>query len=442
MSTDLTRIIEKAQKEPELVFTSLFHHISDVDNLRDCFDALDGRKAVGNDGVTKKQYGEQLEENLSDLSARLKRGGYRPQPSRRVTIPKPGSEKRRPLGISALEDKIVQASVKRTLEGIFEPCFEGSSYGFRPELSQHDCLAALGRTIQQNRVNFVVEADIRSFFDRVNWDWLMRFLEHRIGDRRVLRLIKRMLKAGVVMEDGLVKATEEGTPQGSILSPLLSNVYLHYVLDLWFARRIKRRSRGEAYYFRFADDFVACFQYEEDAKEFKELLAERLEGFGLELAEEKTRCLPFGRFARERASKKGQRTGTFTFLGFQHYCGRTQRGGFKLKRRTCAKKLRASLQRFEHWVRRARGWLRKGELLRRARTRVLGHIRYYGITDNDQQVGAYVYWANRMLFKWVNRKSQRRSYNWEGFRAVLGRLNWPTRFTVVNLSPMARIETL
>lgn len=440
MSTNIARIGEKARKEPGMVFTSLFHHISDVDNLRACFKSLNGRKAVGVDNVTKEEYGRRLEENLHDLSERLKRGGYRPRPSRRSYIPKSGSEKGRPLGISSFEDKIVEASVKRTLEGIYEACFEDSSYGFRPGRNQHQCLDRLGRTIQQKRVSYVVEADVKSFFDRVNHDWTMRFLEHRIKDRRVLRLIKRMLNAGV-MEGGLVRASEEGTPQGSILSPLLSNIYLHYVLDLWFARRVKRRCKGEAYYFRFADDFLACFQYKEDAERFKEWLGDRLEGFALELAEEKTRCLEFGRFAATHAARRGKRPETFTFLGFLHYGGRTQAGRFKLKRRTNGEKLRQSLQRFDEWVRKARCRLPKGELLRQARVRVVGHIRYYGITDNDKQAGAYVYWASRLLFKWVNRKSQRHSYTWTGFRQALAWVGWPTCVTVVNLSPFQRTET-
>jgi group II intron reverse transcriptase/maturase len=344
VATDLT---------PELVFTSLYHHIYDVDNLRACYDTLGADKATGVDGVTKEEYGKNLEGNLRDLSGRLRRMGYRPGPKRRSYIPKPGNDKGRPLGISNLEDKIVELSTKRTLEPIYEAVFEDSSYGYRAGRNQHRCLDALGRTIQQQKISYVVEADVKSFFDRVNHEWMIKFLRHRIGDERVIRLIVRMLKSGI-MEDGLVRATEEGTPQGSMVSPLLSNIYLHYVLDLWFSKRVSRQNRGESYYFRFADDFLACFQYKSDAEDFQRRLEDRLEGFGLELAKEKTRCIEFGRFAREDAYKQGGKPKEFTFLGFTHYCGRTKEGFFKLKRRTSRKKLGQSLRKFTDWTKKAR----------------------------------------------------------------------------------------
>ncbi len=439
MATDLTRIGEKARKEPGLVFTSLYHHVCDVDNLRACYDTLEADKATGVDGVTKEEYGKNLEENLRDLSERLKRMGYRPEPKRRSYIPKAGSEKGRPLGISCLEDKIVEEATKRTLEPIYEAVFEDSSHGYRPRRNQHKCLDALGRTIQQKKISYVVEADIRRFFDKVNQEWMIKFLRHRIGDERVIRLIIRMLKSGI-MEDGIVQATEEGTPQGSILSPLLSNIYLHYVLDLWFSRRVSRQSRGEAYYFRFADDFVACFQYKDDAESFRQRLKGRLEGFGLELAEEKTRCIEFGRFARENAHQRGEKPEEFTFLGFTHYCGKTKEGYFKVKRRTSRKKLGQSLGKFTEWARKARNVLRKGEMLRQARTRVLGHLSYYAITDNLERCSYYVYRATRILLKWLNRKSQRKAYNWESFNQALAWVDWPGARLRKDLNPCRRAE--
>ena len=439
MATDLTWIGQKARKEPDLVFTSLYHHIYDVDNLRACYDALEANKATGVDGVTKQEYGGDLEENLQDLSGRLRRMGYRPGPKRRSYIPKPGSARGRPLGISNLEDKIVELATKRTLEPIYEAVFEDSSYGYRLRRNQHQCLEALGRTIQQKKVNHVVEADVKSFFDRVNHEWMIKFLRHRIGDERVIRLIIRMLKSGI-MEDGLVRATEEGTPQGSMVSPLLSNIYLHYVLDLWFSKRVRRQSRGEAYYFRFADDFLACFQYKSDAQDFQRRLQDRLEGFGLELAKEKTRCIEFGRFAREDAYKRGEKPKEFTFLGFTHYCGKAQKGYFKVKRRTSGKKVGQSLRKFTDWAKKARCVLKKGEMLRQARTRVIGHLNYYAITDNSARCSYYVYRTKHILFKWLNRKSQRKAYTWESFTQALIWVRWPQPRIRKDLNPYRRAE--
>jgi RNA-directed DNA polymerase len=441
VSTDQSRIGERARKQPDLVFTSLYHHVTDLDNLRACYEALDSDKAVGVDGVTKEQYGDNLEENLQDLSDRLKRMGYRPQPRRRSYIPKPGSEKGRPLGISCFEDKIVELAVKRVLEPIYEEIFEDSSYGYRPGRSQHECLDALGRAIQQGQVNHVVESDIRGFFDEVSHKWMLKFLRHRIGDERVIRLIMRMLKSGI-LEDGLVRASEKGTPQGSILSPLLSNIYLHYVLDLWFSHRIKRQCQGKAYYFRFADDFLACFQYKGDAVLFRNRLKDRIKDFGLQIAEEKTRSIEFGRFARANARRRGVKPQEFTFLGFTHYCGKTRKGNFRIKRRTSRKKFAQSLREFTEWARKSRSVLRKGEMLRRAKVRIDGHLNYYAITDNLWKCSAYRHYATKILFKWLNRKSQRRTYTWKGYLQALKWVGWPRIYTRKNLNPHRGLETI
>ena len=439
MSPNLERIRVKARAHPDLGFTSLYHHIADIEHLRACYQMLKGNKAVGVDEVTKAMYAEDLETNLQDLSARLKRMGYRPQPKLRVHIPKPGSEKGRPLGISSFENKIVELATKRVVEPLFEPLFEDCSYGYRPERSPHQCLEVLGRTIQQKRVNHLVEADIRGFFDAVHHEWLLKFLRQRIGDKRVLRLISRMLKAGI-MEDGLVQATEIGTPQGSILSPLLSNVYLHYVLDIWFQRRVRRQCRGEAYLSRFADDFLACFQYQTDAESFLKSLGDRMGEFHLELAEEKTRHLEFGRYARANAYRRGEKPQEFTFLGMTFFCGKTRHGAFKVKRKTSRKKLRQSLARFTDWIRRYRNLLPTGALLRQAKARVQGHLNYYAITDNAESCQLYLHLTRRGLFKWLNRRSQRKSYTWDGFLQALRHVGWPQARVRVNLNPFASLN--
>ena len=441
MATDLTRIGNKARQCPKLVFTSLYHHITDIDNLRDCFHSLNGRKAVGVDGKTKADYADNLEENLQDLSSRLARMGYRPQAKRRTYVPKPGSDKRRPLGISCFEDKIVEEALKRVLELLWEPLFLDFSYGYRPERNPHQCVDLLGRTIQHRPINHVVEADIRGFFDNVNHEWLIKFVEQRVGDPRVLRLLRRMLQAGI-MEDGLTKATDQGTPQGSIVSPLLSNIYLHYVLDLWFERRVRPTCRGEAYIFRFADDFVVCFEHAAEAEQFQHCLKDRLEGFQLELAEEKTRTLPFGSHARATLRRQGLKPGHFDFLGFTFYCGKTRHGAFKVKRRSIRKKITAALQRLTEWIRRHRHLYRTGELLSRARSRIQGHLNYYAITDNSDCCQMYLIHATRIVFKWLNRRSQRKSYNWDKFNHVLRSCGWPVVRIVHNFCPFREMPNV
>ena len=416
------------------MFTSLYHHITDVDNLRACFRSLGGRKAVGIDGETKADYERDLEENLVDLSERLARMGYRPQPKRRTYVPKPGSDKRRPLGISCLEDKIVEEAVKRALEPLWEPLFLDLSHGYRPDRNVLQCIDLMGRTIQQRAINQVVEADIRSFFDNVDHEWLMKFVGQRVGDPRVLRLLRRMLNSGI-MEDGLVTATDSGTPQGGIVSPLLSNIYLHYVLDLWFDRRVRRACRGEAHLFRYADDFVVCFEHADEAHQFRLQLKDRLGGFNLEVAEEKTRVLAFGRHARTDRQREGGKPAQFDFLGFTFYCGKTRHGAFKVKRRTSRAKIAVALARFTDWIRKQRHRYRTGVLLALARSRIQGHLNHYALTDNSERCQMFLWAATRILFKWLNRRSQRRSYNWSTFNDVLRSCGWPSVRIVHHLCP-------
>jgi RNA-directed DNA polymerase len=441
MARDLTRIGERARQEPHIQFTSIYHYVTDVEHLRACYAALPAERAAGVDGVGKEEYGHNLKARLSELSAKLGRLGYRPQPVKRVYIPKPGTNKKRPLGIPSFEDKLVQMALVRVLEQIYEADFTKSSYGYRPERTQHQALDQLGRTIQQQRVNYIVEADIKGFFDHVNQNWLLKFLERRIGDDRLLRLIVRFLKSGV-LEDGLVRASDEGVPQGGNLSPLLSNVYLHYTLDLWFERRFKRTCRGEAYYFRYADDFLACFQYRDDAERFLRELGERLAQFHLELEATKTRLVEFGRFAEERTKQQGKKPGTFDFLGFTHYCGHTAKGHFKVKRKTSGKKYRAKLKEMKEWLQRERSRSKQGKLLQLAKLKLQGHLNYYAITDNSHMCHRFSNRVTQLVYKWLNRQSQCNSYDWVRFQDALAWAQWPAVEILHDLSPMRRWPTL
>ncbi len=425
MAKDLTRIGQVARREEKTKFTSIYHFVSDVDHLRASYKETEKGSAPGVDGVTKEEYGERLEENLQGLAERLGRMGYKPQAVKRVYIPKPGSQKKRPLGVPCFEDKVVQMTLTRVLEQIYEADFIEDSYGYRTGRTQHDALDELGRTIQQKKVSYVVEADIKGFFDHVNHEWLMKMLEVRIEDERVLRLVVRMLKGGV-MEDGLTRASEEGVPQGGNLSPLLSNVYLHYTLDLWFERVFRKTCKGEAYYFRYADDFLACFQYREEAERFLNEMRGRLEKFHLEIEPSKTQLIEFGRFAEENAARKGKKPACFDFLGFTHYCGRTRKGKFTVKRMTSRKKLRAKLTAVKAWLREERNRVKTGELLKGAKQVLVGHLNYYAITDNGPRCQEFRDQVMCELHKWLNRRSQRRSYTWKRLKSALAWVKWPS----------------
>lgn len=431
VATKLQRIAEKANSDPNVQFTSLFHLMNE-ELLLGCFEQLRNNAASGIDGVTKDQYAEQLPENVRQLVDRLHRMAYIPQPVMRVYIPKPGSDKMRPLGIPALEDKLVQAGLVKILQAVYEQDFIDDSYGFRPGRSCHDALRALSQTVENQPVNYIVEADIRGFFDNVDQHQLMTFLAHRIADKRILRYIKRFLKAGI-QEDGAYRASDRGTPQGGVVSPLLANIYLHYSLDLWFTRRFTKTCTGTARLIRYADDFVVCFQAEADAKRFRQAMEERLNQFGLELAPEKTQCIEFGRFAIKRAKGRGEKAATFDFLGFTHYCSRSRNGKrFRMKRKTISKRLTAKLKAYKAWLKSNRT-LSTPEIIRKTVSKLRGHYGYYGVTDNSKGISAYFYEIRGILYKWLNRRGKQGCYSWAKFAKLLARYPLPTPRIMVKL---------
>lgn len=415
--TKLLCIAAKARSEPKFQFTSLFH-LMNVELLRECFERINSDAAAGIDQVTKEKYAEAVEENLTNLVKRLQQMAYKPQPVRRIYIPKPGSTKERPLGIPCLEDKLVQAALTRILEAIYEQDFIDSSYGFRPARGCHDALRKLNQTIEGEAINFIAEADIRGFFDNLSHDWMMKFLAHRIADQRILRMVKRFLKAGIV-EDGVVRESEVGTPQGGSVSPMLSNIYLHYVLDLWFEKVYRQSCKGKAVLIRYCDDFVVCFQSKEDAMKFPMMLSERLNKFGLEVEPSKTQVLEFGRQAVSNARARNEKARTFDFLGFTHYCSKARDGKkFRVKRITARKKFQAKIAAFKEWIKQVRpkpiAWIMK-----KVAAKLNGHYAYYGVTDNRQAIARFSYEVRKLLLKWLNRRGQRRSFSLAEFGQLL-----------------------
>ena len=431
MATGLERIAEIAKAKPKERFTALAHLIN-VDSLKACHWWMDGKKATGADKVTKEEYEMNLDNNLTDLVARMKRQAYKPQPARRVYIPKPGTDKKRPLGIMTYEDKLVQAVLAEILNAIYEADFLDCSHGFRPKRDCHGALAALAGIIEREPVNYIVDADIKGFFDHIDHEWLMKFLEVRIADPNILRLIARFLKAGM-MEAGIKYDTPEGAPQGGVASPIFANVYLHYVLDLWFHLVVRKSCKGKAFMVRYADDFVCCFQYEEDARAFYQALVPRLAKFNLEVADEKTRIIAFGRKAEEAKQQQGGgKPDTFDFVGFTHYCSKGRKGQFRVKRKTSAKKFRASLLRCKVWLQQNRT-LPAVILMNLMRVKMLGHYRYYGVTDNSRTLNLFHYETRRLLYKWLNRRSQRKSFNFDKFDLFLARYPLPKPRIYVNI---------
>jgi RNA-directed DNA polymerase len=416
METKLARIREISKQKPDEVFTSLGHLLNE-EMLLKCHAEQDGGKATGIDRKTKEEYAERLEENIANLVKRLKEKSYRPQAVRRVYIPK-GQGKLRPLGIPAYEDKIVQKGLNKLLEAIYEPIFLDVSYGYRPGRNCHDALRELNRIIERGKTNYIVEADIRGFFNHVDHSWLMKFIDLKIKDPNIKRYLVRFLKAGI-MEEGKYLESDEGTPQGGIISPTLANIYLHYVLDLWFEKAVRKQCKGQAEMVRFADDFVCCFQYQEDAARFYRSLRTRLAKFNLEVAEEKTRVLTFGRYAKEMCRKMGpDKTPTFDFLGFTHYCGKSRNGKFRVKRKTAAKKFREKARAFKDWMKEVRH-VKTDELARKIKAKLTGHYRYYGITDNREMLRRFRQHVVMNLFKWLNRRSQRTSFDFRKFQELV-----------------------
>lgn len=409
MQTSLRGIANRARQDKEARFGNLCGLLS-VDNLRMCFYGLRKNAATGIDGVTFEEYEERLEENLTELVESLKAKRYRAKLVRRRNIPK-GGGKMRPLGIPALEDKVVQRACAEILKAIYEEDFLDCSWGYRTGRSPREATRVLETELHRGRYGWVVEADIRGFFNNIDHDWMIKMLEMRVNDRAFTRLIRKWLKAGIMEEDGQVVHPATGTPQGGIISPVLANIYLHYALDLWFDRKVRKACRGACYLIRYADDFVCAFEDREDAENFERQLYERLEKFGLEVSEEKTRTIRFSRFG-------GKQNGTFCFLGFEYRWVLRQTGKQGVQRRTAPKKKRESIRAFGEWIKEKRHTPLK-RLMEMVRSKLRGYWGYYGVRGNLKDLTQVFHNCKRLLYKWLNRRSQRNSYTWTQFMQML-----------------------
>ncbi len=434
-SNALDRVRRVAGRDRDARFTALLHHVG-VDRLRAAYGALSPSAAAGVDAVTWESYGQDLEVRLRDLHGRVQRGAYRAKPSRRVYIPK-ADGRLRPLGIAALEDKIVQRAVVEVLGAIYQTDFLGFSYGFRPGRGPHDALDALVVGIERQKVNWVLDADIRDFFSKLDHGWIEKFLEHRIADKRVLRLIRKWLSAGVI-EDENWSETLEGSPQGASVSPLLANVYLHYVLDLWAKWWRRRHARGDMIITRFADDFICGFEHLADAKQFLRDLRERLAKFGLELHPDKTRLIEFGRFAAQRRAARGLgKPETFDFLGFTHICGKGRSGSFWLRRHTVSKRLQAKLKQVKDQLKRRRH-LPIPDQARWLASVVRGHLAYYAVPGNARAINAFRIQIGRHWLRALRRRSQRHRLSWQRMNRLIARWLPPVR--ILHPYPEARFD--
>lgn len=418
--TKLALITRRAREDSKLQFTSLAH-LLDVEFLRGCYWSLGKEKACGIDGRSWHEYGEQLDANLVDLVERLKAKKYKPLPVKRVYIPKNDKEAR-PLGLPAIEDKIVQKGIACILEAIYEADFIDFSYGFRPGRSCHQALKVVNDTIMFKPVSYVIEADIKGFFDNVSHNWMMKFLQVRIRDSSLLLIIRRFLRAGY-MESGSLVRTEQGTPQGGNLSPMLANIFLHYVLDLWFDKRVKRCVHGHTSLVRYADDFVCMVQYQHIAREIEGKLRERFAKFGLTVHSEKTRTISFGRYERDNARRRGRKPNTFDFLGFTHYCGHSRKGRFLLGRKTSRKKFVKACKAMNDWLRQIRSVMPIKEIWVTLASKLRGHYNYYGVSGNWRMIAKFGYVTIRAVMKWLNRRSQRNSFTWKQLQRYL--VNYP-----------------
>jgi RNA-directed DNA polymerase len=431
----LERVRQAAERDRRQRFTALLHHVYDVDRLRAAYFALKRDAAPGVDGQTWRQYGKDLERNLQDLSGRLRRGAYRAKPVRRAYIPK-ADGRQRPLGVPALEDKIVQRAVVEVLNAIYEADFLGFSYGSRPGRSPHQALDALTTGIMTRKVNWVLDADIRGYFDALDHGWLVKFVEHRVADRRVVRLIQKWLTAGV-LEDGKRTRSQTGTVQGGSISPLLANLYLHYVFDLWVQRWRKKRARGDVVVVRFVDDFVVGFEHREEAECFLTELRERFARFGLELHPDKTRLIEFGRWAeRNRRGGGGGKPETFDFLGFTHSCAKTRKGGFTVLRQTMRRRWQAKLKEVKTELRRRLhdSIPQQGAYLSSV---VAGHVRYYGVPMNGAAVGAFRMAVGWLWHRALLRRSQKHHLPWRRMTRYVDR--WLPPAHICHPYPLVRL---
>ncbi|MFZ5650280.1 MAG: group II intron reverse transcriptase/maturase [Bacillota bacterium] len=412
MANAYERIAQQAERHERL--QTLMYYVNKQNLIEEHRQQQKG-KATGIDGVGKEAYGENLEMNIDDLLIRMKAFSYRPQAVRRTYIPKAGSDKMRPLGIPAYEDKLVQGVMRKVLDQIYEGKFYNFSYGFREGKSCHQAIREVNQLIMTKKINFIVDADIKGFFDNVDHEWLMRFLEHDIADKNFLRYIKRFLKAGI-MEDMKFHEGDRGTPQGGLISPVCANVYLHYVLDMWFDKVVKKQCKGEAHIVRYADDFCCMFQYENEANAFYEALDARLKKFNLELAKDKSKIIRFGRFAKPHSADG--KTVTFDFLGFTHINGETLTGKYTVLHRTSKKKLKAKKQNVKEWLKKNTHG-KPSETIELLNKKLVGHYRYYGISGNYEGLLKFYHYIRIALYKTLTRRSQRAYLTWKRFRMLL-----------------------